>query len=146
MTYTGSNAFQPKGTQLQVGDGGGSEVFTTVAEVKNIQRTGSKADLVDVTNMDSTGAYREFLPTLLDAGEISFTGNMVPGDSTQQNLQSLFDNRTKRNWKIVLPTSLGHWAISCYVTGLDFDLSVDKEGSITVKLKITGAPVFTAGS
>jgi predicted secreted protein len=142
-----SNSFSGQGSQLQVGDGViGSESFTTVAEVKNIQRTGSKSDQVDVTNMDSVGAYREYLPTLLDAGEISFTGNYIPADATQQNLQTLFDNRTKRNCKIVLPNSLGHWAFAAYIAGLDFDLSVDKEATISVKLKVTGKPVFTAGS
>lgn len=142
MTYTGSQAFAGQASQLQMGDGAVSEAFSTLAEVKNIQRTGSKADQVDVTNMDSTGAYKEFLPTLLDAGEIAFTGNYIPANVSQQTLQTLFNNRTKRNWKIVLPGGLGTWSFAAYVVGFDFDLSHDKEATITCKLKITGAPSF----
>lgn len=142
-----SNAFSGQGSQLQRGDGGSpTESFTTLTEVKSIQRSGSKSDQVDVTNMDSTGAYREYLPTLNDAGEISFTGNYIPGDTTQQNLQLDFDNRAKRNFKIVLPNSLGHWAFAAFVSGLDFDLAIDKEATITCKLKVTGKPIFTPGS
>lgn len=148
MTYTGSRAFAGQGTQLQLGDssGGASTGYTTIAEATKIQRSGSKADSVDVTNMDSTGAYREILPTLLTPGDISVDLNYIPGDSTQQQLQTLFDGRTKRDWKLVLPASLGHWDFNAYVTSVDFDVSFDKQGTISAKLTITGQPVFTPGS
>ncbi|SRR6266403_1290933 len=138
-----SNAFAGQGSKLKRGDGATPENFTALAEVKNIQRTGAKADHSDVTNMDSVGAYREYLPTLLDAGEISFTGNYIPGDSSQQLLQNDFDNRRLGNWQILLPNALGHWAFAAYVTSFDFDLAHDKEAVITCKLKVTGKPVFT---
>lgn len=141
-----SNAFAGQGSKLKRGDGGGTEAFTAISEITNIQRTGSKADQVDVTNMDSTGAYREYIPTLLDAGEVSFTGNYIPGDATQAQLQTDFDNRRLGNWQITLPNSLGHWAFAAFVTGFDFDLSHDKQSTITCKLKVTGKPLFTAGS
>ena len=142
MPYTGSQAFAGQGTQLQRGNAASPEVFTSLAEVKNIQRSGAKVDLQDVTNMDSVGAYREYLPTLLDAGEVSFSGNYIPGDTTQQTLQSDFDSRAKKNWKIVLPNTLGAWSFAAYVSSFDFDLPTDKEATITVKLKITGKPTF----
>src|ERR1700758_2601708 len=106
-----SLAFAGRSSQLQRGDGASSEQFTTIAEIKKITRSGAKADLADVTNMDS-GAYREFLPTLLDAGEINFDGNYIPSDGTQQTLQSDFDGQIKHNWKIVLPGSRGFWSFA----------------------------------
>jgi len=152
MPYTGSKAFAGMGTILARGDGASPEAFTPIAEIKNIQRSGAKADQADVTNMDSISAYREWLPTLLDAGEISFTGNYIPADATQQSLQTDFDARASGQWTITLPASSisdpgnatpGFWEFTAFVTGLDFDLSIDKEATISGKLKISGQPVFT---
>ena len=147
MTYTGSRAFAGQGTQLQQGNASGqtSTVYTTIAEATKIQRSGSKADSVDVTNMDSTGAYREILPTLLTPGDISVDLNYIPADGTQQSLQTLFDNRTLRDWRLELPDTLGRWDFQAYVTSVDFDVSFDKQGTISAKLTITGKPVFTPG-
>lgn len=147
MTYSGSRAFAGQGTQLQLGSGtpAAPGSYTTIAEVTKIQRSGSKMDIVDTTNMDSIGAYREKLPTLLDGGDISLDCNYIPQDTTQQELQTLFDSRTLKPWQIVLPNTLGTWNFNAYSTQVDFDLMVDKAATFTAKLTITGKPVFTPG-
>ena len=138
-----SSAFAGRSSQLKRGDGASPEVFSTITEIKRITRTGAKADLADVTNMDS-GSYREFLPTLLDAGELNFDGNYIPSDATQQTLQSDFDGQVKHNWQVVMPGSRGIWHFAGYLVGLDLpDLQVDKEATFSAKLKITGAPNYT---
>ena len=156
MSYSGSQAFAPIGSELQIEILNTASppvlTFTTIAELQNIQRSGSKSDLVDVTNHQSTGGYREFLATLRDAGDVTFSGNYIPNDLTQQALQTLFDGATLVACKIVLPpagtftVSLGSWAFNAYVMSNDYDLPHDKEGKISGKLKITGKPVFTPGS
>jgi predicted secreted protein len=147
-----SNAFAGRGSHLLLGNGAPTEVFTAVAELKKISRGGSKADLADVTNMDS-GVYREYLPTLLAAGEISFDGNYLPDNTTQENLQTVFDTQALHNYEITLPaagtfvTTLGTWKFAAYLTALDQpELSVDKEATFSGKLTITGKPTFTVGS
>lgn len=142
MSYAGSRAFAGQGTQLQLGDGADPESFSTIAEITKVQRSGSKMDLVDVTNMDSIGAYREKLATLLDAGQISFDANYIPQDATQTGLQAQFDGRILSNWKIVLPGGRGTFSFKAYSTSADFDLSVDKASTFSGKLDITGAPTF----
>jgi len=142
MSYAGSRAFAGQGTQLQLGDGGSPEAFTTIAEVHKVARGGSKMDLVDVTNFDSIGAYREKLATLLDGGELTFDANYVPQDTSQQALQAQFDGRTLSNWKIVLPGGRGTFSCKAYSISADFDLSVDKASTFAGKLAITGQPSF----
>jgi predicted secreted protein len=145
-----SKAFAGIGTQLQRDDGTGN--FTTVAEMVKIQGTGSKADVIDVTNMDSPTAYKEKLVTLLDAGEISWDGNLIAGDATQQAVQADFDGRVLHNWQIVLPinpattVTFGHWAFQAYVTAVDIDVEHDKQAKISGKLTITGPRTFTPGA
>ena len=133
-----SNAFAGRTSKLKFLNGSSYE---TLAEVKTIAFSGTKADLVDVTNMDS-GTVREWLPTLIDSGDIAFTANLIPGDSSQNTLISLFNNQTLTAWQVVLPNTLGTFSFNAYVVGLDRDVPVDKEASISGKLKITGAISF----
>jgi predicted secreted protein len=117
-----------------------------------IQASGSKADVIDVTNMDSPTAYREKIVTLLDAGDIAFDGNLVSGDVTQANVQADYDGRVVNTWRIVLPndpatgTTRGHWQFQAFVSAADFDIQHDKQVTISGKLTITGPRPFTAGA
>jgi predicted secreted protein len=142
-----NKAFAGRSSSLERGDGASPEVFTKILQMKKISPTGSKADLVDVTNMDS-GVYHEFLPTLLDSGEIAFEGQFVADDTSQANLLADFHGQVLHNWKIVLPGSppLGHWDFEAYVVSADFDIEVAKEVTMTGKLKITRAFNYTSGS
>jgi len=133
-----SQAFAGRGSKLQFLSG---SLYTPLAEMKTVGFSGAKYDLADVTSMDS-GTFREWLPTLADSGEISFNGNLIPGDASQTQLLTLFNEATLTQWRIVLPSSLGTFSFAGYVTGLDRDISVDKEVTIAGKIKITGQISF----
>ena len=146
-----SKAFAGIGTQLQrSGDAG--VTYVTIAEMTKIQGSGSKADVIDVTNMDSPTAYREKLVTLLDAGDIALDGNLVADDATQASVQADFDARALNKWRIVLPVdpdtsvSRGRWDFEAFVSGVDFDIQHDKQATISAKLAITGPRPFTVGA
>lgn len=141
-----TNAIAGQGSQLKRGDGHSPELFVAIAEITRIQQSGKKADFEDATNMDSSGAYREYVPTFLDSGEVSFDANLIAADNTQGLVLSDFNSRRKGNWQITLPGSLGHWAFEAYVSGFDVDDSFDKIVRISGKLKVTGPVVFTPGS
>src|SRR5574337_151267 len=104
-----SLAFRGAGTQLKRGHADGPpETFTLVPECKTITFSGAKADLDDVTNLDSTGNFHEYITTLLDGGEVQADGNYLGNQSSQQeNILTDFNNFTKHNWEVVLPNSLG---------------------------------------
>jgi predicted secreted protein len=140
-----SNAFAPRGTELQRGTPLTSPTYTTIAEVTKISISGSKADLADVTNMDSPSNFREFLPTLLDSGEIKAEMNFIPGDATQAAVLADFNGQVLSPWQIVLPNSLGSFTFNAYVTTEDVDLPIDKQGTRSFTLKVTGPVTFTAG-
>lgn len=52
--------------------------YTQVAEVTNITWPGYKRDAIDVTYMDSTSSFREYIAGLMDAGEVTVEMNWVP--------------------------------------------------------------------
>lgn len=152
MPYTASQAWLGVGSLLEMGDGGTpTELFTVIAEISDISKSGAKADTVDVTNMQSPSGYREFISGLRDAGELAITANWITLDAQQQALQTKFDTGAKANFKIVLPQiaggsiTPGNYAFSAVVTGLDFSLSPTKQAVLSAKLKLSGKPVFTPG-
>lgn len=153
MAYNGSQAFAGRGSVLQFSTNPPSIPFTVLAEIKTIAFSGMKYDLADVTNFESSN-FREWLPTLADSGELSFSGNLIPNDPTQTDLIGFFNSATLVTWEVVLPaapqqgfnTSLGTFTFKAYVSSIDRNIPVDKEGSVSGKLKITGEITYTQGS
>lgn len=139
-------AISGKGTLLKIGDGGGPEVFTTVAEVKSIGGPSFSSDTNDVTSHDSPGAYREFIASLIDPGDLSFDINFVPTAATHNASTGLlrdFQNRIRRNFKLVFPdTAATTWSFQGIVTGFQLNAPTDDVLSASVTIKITGQPTL----
>lgn len=115
----------------------GTEIFTDVAEVKSISGPNMQTAMIDVTHMGSDNNSREFIPSLIDPGEISFDVNWLPGNATHVSLKNDQKNRTKRNYKIVFTdSSATTYSFSGYVTGISISAAIEDVlgGSITVKL------------
>jgi|SRR5579863_5202484 len=152
MSYTSSQAFSFWGGSLELGNADGSvspfvaETFTVIQEIQMVDFTGSKTDLADVTNVESINARREFIATLIDSGECSFTANAIPTDPTQVLLQSVMDSRATRDYQVVLPgsPSLGTYSFKGIITSLDRNFDFSKEAKLTGKIKITGPLTFVA--
>lgn len=136
-TYTNSAAFVARGTVIAYKTDP-SVAYTALAELKEFNFSGSKYDLADVTNYES-GNFREWLTTLADSGEVSFVGNYLPGEASQAGLLAYFNSGTLLDWQVTLPGALGVITFKAYISGLDHNLPLDKEATISGKLKITGA-------
>jgi Lambda phage tail tube protein, TTP len=134
--YTGSKAFVSRGAIIAF-QTNPSIGFQPLAEIKEVNFTGAKFDLDDVTNYES-GVFREWITTLADSGELSFSGNYIPSDSSQQSLLGFFNTGLLVAWEIQLPNSLGTISFNAYVQSLEHNLPLDKAATITGKLKITG--------
>jgi hypothetical protein len=136
-----NNAKSGLGTLLKIGDGGGSEVFTTIAEVRTVDGPKSKVDVVDVTHMEST--EREFIATLLDAGEITINGNYT-SVTAQDSLRTTHTAKTKRNFQLVVPiASPETWAFAGFVTSFGPTLPHDGPMAFSATIKLTGAVTIT---
>lgn len=148
--YTSSQAISSRGTQLLY-QTSASIGYLLVSEVKQCDFTGQKLDLADVTNYQG-GQFKEYLATLLDSGEVSAKANFIPSDTSQAAVLGFFNNATLVAWKVVLPTNVstslpyGHFTFNAYVAGFEYGLPIDKEAVLTIKLKVTGAITYVAGS
>lgn len=142
-----TQAVNAYGTLLKMGDGivppATTEVFTTIAEVKDIDGPGFEASTNEATNHSSSGATREWLAGMLDAGEVSFDLNFLPGNATQNattGLLSLYFARKVRNFQLVWPN--GQCNFKALVTGVEPSAPVDDVLTASVTLKVTGLPTF----
>ena len=76
-----SSAIIGYGATFAIGDGGGPETFTALAEVTNITLPNYTRDAVDVTHMTSDDTFREYIAGLMDGGEVQIELNFVPSAS-----------------------------------------------------------------
>ena len=127
------------GTLLKIGDGaGGGEAFTTIGEVKDISGPPQTTDTEEVTSHDS-GGWKEYIPTLLDAGDVTFQVNYT-GAASQKSLRTDQSNKTLRNFQIVLPTQTPETlSFSAYITSFSYGAPVSGALTADITLKVTGA-------
>lgn len=141
-----TGAIAAYGTLLKVGDGGTSETFTTIAEVRDISGPSLSADVKDVTSHDSEDGWDESITTILRGGEVTFNVNFVPTDTTHSYSSGLINDmvdRTKRNFQLVFPDSGSTtWNFAALVTGFETTANVADELTADVTLKISGKPTL----
>jgi hypothetical protein len=119
---------------------------TLIAEVRDINGPEQTADKDDVTNQSSPDHYREWVTTLLDGGDVTFTCNYIPGDSSQTGLLTALQNRGIEPFTIENDTGMGS------AVTISFDARVMKWGSkfphakaatLDVTLAVTGPVSIT---
>lgn len=141
-----ASAAQPGyGTYLKIGDGGGPESFTTIAEVMDIKGPGFSLKTAEVTGQSSTGGWDEFIGTILSGGEVTFDMNWI-NDNTQNYSAGLLQDmvgRTLRNFQLVW-SQLSNltWTLPALVVKFDPDSSVAGQLKVSVTLKISGQPTL----
>jgi predicted secreted protein len=131
-------------TVFKVGSTASPSVFTAIAEVINITGPGLARESVDVTSRDSLEQWREFIPALKDAGEVTITMNFLPGNTTQ-NLSGLlgqFNADTIRDYQIVFPGGSPTWTFRGFLTAFEPDNPMDTQMSASATFKITGKPTL----
>jgi predicted secreted protein len=120
-------------------------VWETIAEVNSISGPSMTRDTIDVTSLDSTGGYREFITGFRDAGTLTLTMNFTR--STFNTMKEDFESDTAKNYEIVLPddenTTLEFEGL---VTELPLEISPDDKITASVTIKITGQVTVNSGS
>lgn len=135
------------GTFIKVGDGGTPENFTAIAEVLTLGGLKLALNTNDATNFSSPGGWKEFIGTLLDAGEVDLTMNFIPSDATQSYAAGLLHTmvtKAKRNFQIVFSTNPAiTWAFASLVSGFEVQEPIDGKLTVAAKLRVTGQPTLT---
>jgi predicted secreted protein len=115
-----------------------------VAEVTNLTGPNESRDMIDVTNHDSSDAFREFIAGLADAGEIGVEGNFKASDADGQiAMHTDFQGGTSRSWQLTFPSSLGNMAGNGLCSAFSLGYPHDGKIPFTATIKVTGKPTLT---
>lgn len=126
------------GVSINRGDGASSEVFTAIAEINTINFTGMTQDTIDVTTMDSSGGYDEFITGFKNSGECTFNMNFTTVNFAQ--MKTDFEAVVSKNYRVIFAdTGLTQFNFAALCTGLGMPIPLRDKISVDVTLKITGA-------
>lgn len=135
------------GTLLKRGDAASPQVFTTIAEVRSISGFGSKANLVDMTNLDSLNSAMEYIAAMKDGVQMSIECNFIPTNVTQNLSAGMIADHISgvvRDFQMHLPGTFGVFSFS----GIVLEWNVPKLApqdplTVTFGVKITGPISYT---
>jgi predicted secreted protein len=128
------------GILLQRGDGATpTEVFTTLAMVKSIKGPAEEAPTIDVTSLDSTGGYAEFIPGLKSGGTVAADVNLDESSTSYTNLRADFLNGVTHNWQIKFPSpSTKKFSFAAFPSKLDHSFDPKAPNTLSLTLQVSG--------
>lgn len=114
---------------------------TLIGGLTEINGVDMSADTIDVTTLDSTGGYRQFLAGFKDAGEVSISGFFAPGDAGQAAMITAFGSGASDTFIITFPESMGAtWTFTGIVTKITTGASIEDPVSFEATLKVSSQP------
>ena len=136
-----SNAISGVGTIIQKWSIS-SSAWVAIAEVMNITGPGMTRDLIEVTNLDSTGGWREFITGFRDGGNVVLSMNYTRAGLDE--FFSDFESDTIQNYELVLPDGT---SIEFEGFVQEFPLTIPTDSQITMEttIKVSGPPTVNSG-
>lgn len=132
-----SNAIAGVGSSFLRERDNSSGTFLAIAEVGSITGPNLSRASIDVTSLDSTGGYREFIGSFRDGGELTFEMNFTRDGYIfmKEDLES----DVKQNYQIILTdTGATTFDFLGFVTALGLAVPLDDKVSSSVTIKISG--------
>ncbi|MFT6541188.1 MAG: TP901-1 family phage major tail protein [Maricaulis maris] len=127
---------------IRIGDGGDPPVYTAAAGLR-LKTISLNARLVDVTNADSVGGWRELLDGAgLKTCAVSGSGVFVDAAADARIRQAFFD-RSADSWQLLIP-DFGTLTGAFQVAALDYAGRHDGEASWSMSLASAGSLAFEA--
>ena len=133
------------GIRLQRASDATPAVFTDIGELKELNGPSLARDSVDVSHSLSPNRYREFIPGMLDAGEVSGVLALVPSGTQADAHQEVIDDlntATLRQYRILYPDANVYWLFDGFFTSVDHATPIDDEMTLPFTIKVSGQPTL----
>lgn len=138
-----SNAVAGVGTKFRRWDG--SSEWDDIAEINSITGPGMTRDTIDVTSLDSTGGYREFIGGFRNPGTITLAMNFTR--ATYDLMKADFESSSLQNYEIILPdTEETTLEFEGLVTELPLTIPTDDKVTADVTIQVSGQVTVNSGS
>jgi hypothetical protein len=158
----GSDGLPAQGSYLLMADEPGLAPagYSEIAEVTNISGGGGTTERIDFTHLRSPNRRREYKPSFIDSGILSFTIQYIPENASHVQLLAYLDSQEEFSLREVFPDGNG-WDYFGYIasaekTGQDvggklqlnvtYQITGDIEFEGTGAVLATGADAGTPGS
>jgi len=113
----------------------------TVGGLTSIGELGMERGEVDVTTLDSSNDFKEYLRTWKDGGEITISG-YVKDTTSFASMYALVGDNTTHTWEITFPSG-SKWFFAGFVKMFkEAESTVEGVRGFTGSIRITGAAVF----
>ena len=139
-----SNAFSGIGTKFYRWSSTSTE-WQAIAEITSITGPGMSRETIEVTSLDTTGGYRQYISGLREGGTVSLSMNFTR--ATYEQMKDDFEDDDNQFYKIALPDTV---ETSLEFEGLvmELPLTVDPGDRVTadVDIQISGKVELYDGS
>ncbi len=136
-----SNAFAGVGTRFRRW---GGSAFADVAEINTITGPGMSRDIIDVTSLDSTGGYREFITGFRNSGTVVLAMNFTR--VTYELMLTDFETDTVVSYEIAFPDADNTTIeFDGLVTELPITVPADDKVTADVTIQISGPIDMNSG-
>lgn len=134
------------GVSLKVGaTTAATEATVVLGGLTNIPPPPFSRDSVDVTNQSSPDMTKEYIPGLIDPGEISMELNWEPGNATDVVLLAMLGENAPRvfeqAYSQVTPARI--CTFNAFLTNYEPGVPIDDRMTASVTFRVTGKPVWT---
>lgn len=118
---------------------------TSIGNIKEISGPSMTRDQIDVTDFSSPGGYREYIPALRDAGEVTMTITYNPSSSADLALRSNFESDNVVACQINLAGSNTYLNFSGSVSSMGLTIPLDDVITQEIGVRVSGQ-VTVSGS
>jgi predicted secreted protein len=119
--------------------------WVDLAEINSIDGPKKSRATIDVTSLDTTGGYKEFIGGFRDGGSVTLPMNFTR--ATYELMNDDFESDDLQNYEILLPDSEAtSFEFEAFVTELGLGIPADDKITGDVTLKVSGQVVINSGS
>jgi len=116
-----------------------------IAEINSITGPGMSRDTIDVTSLDSTGGYREFIGGFRKSGTVALKMNFTR--ATYELMKDDFEDDALQNYEIILPDNENTTIeFEGLVTELPLSIPADDKITADVTIQISGQVTVNSGA
>ena len=124
------------GTQLIVNN-------KVVGGLTSINGVEINADKIEVSALDNSTGYKEYVPDLKDVGDVTGSGFLDGGNEGQDECYTLLDSGETVPCSIVFPAKIGlTWSFNAFVTQFSTGADMGSAVSFNITMGVTGKPTL----
>lgn len=136
-------ATRAQGTTLKFTPAGGTQVV--VGKLTSVGEIAPEAEEVDITTLESTGGYREYMQGFRDSGELEITGFHDADDAGQTALRTAFASGASGAFEVKFPDDTAVTFLGFIKSHTIGSAEVDGAIGFGAVIRISGAVTVTEG-